>query len=186
MTEGYHFAKVFSSVIAVDLGNTRLPNLLLDDDGLQYVTSGVDDINREPGGLLYEGLGSIPGDWEFGKLPSPINSSQLTPINESYSTIMPLMGPLGTKNATIITQYLCSVPERKNTGTLLFAIFIADLVLLQAAWNVLNWIAQGIMSRRDPTSMSCEGCLCHGKYSTIKAKEESRSSREMEQAVEYV
>lgn len=49
-------------------------------------------------------------------------SDQQTPMNQSYDAFRDLMGPLGTKSATIYLQYACSVPERKDGGTLFLAV----------------------------------------------------------------
>jgi hypothetical protein len=138
-------------------------------------------MNRQPGGLLYERVVNFPGGDLFGMIPLPIDNSRSILINESYSTIMPMMGALGTKNATIFTQYLCSVPEPKSTGTMLLAILIADLVFLQAAWKIFNWITQGIVSARDSTAMVCKGCLSNAGYSAIEMKDENGRSAEEEE-----
>ncbi|KAI0394598.1 hypothetical protein F5Y17DRAFT_427399 [Xylariaceae sp. FL0594] len=177
LTEGLSFAKLFFSLIAVDLGNSAVPNLLLNEDDLQYATSWQDDINFESGGTLDPALLSyIPGADDISKIPPPIalpRRDQYVLINESYALFRPLTGALGTKNATIFTQYLCSVPQPKNTATMLLAILIADLVFLQAAWKLYSWLAVTIVTRRDPTAMSCKGSLSlsNGEYTSVEPKE---------------
>jgi hypothetical protein len=115
--------------------------------------------------LLYEGIETLIGGEGFGKIPPPLplpKRSQYIYINESYDAFRSLTGPLGTKNATILTQYLCSVPKKKSTGTMLLAILIADLVFLQAAWKLYSCIAHGIVFRRDPTATGFKGCMSKG------------------------
>ncbi|KAF2182930.1 hypothetical protein K469DRAFT_690384 [Zopfia rhizophila CBS 207.26] len=53
LTEGFFFAKIFRSLILVDLGNSIAPNLLLDPDLLQCALNPADDdFNRTPGAPL--------------------------------------------------------------------------------------------------------------------------------------
>ncbi|KAI2604658.1 hypothetical protein GGR54DRAFT_621453 [Hypoxylon sp. NC1633] len=160
LTEGLHFAKIMHSLVLVDLGNSHLPNLLLDDDSLQYALLAPDDMNRQPGGLLYDVTGFVES-YRTVKMPRPgtppDTNENLVLINESYNAVEPLVGPLGTRNATILSQYLCSVPERKSTWTMLVAVLIADLVFLQAAWKILNWTAESMVSKQDSTSIICRG-----------------------------
>lgn len=67
------------------------------------------------------------------------------------------MGPLGSKNATIVSQYLCSVPQSKSPGVMLLAILLADLVFLQAAWVIYNWVAGSMLSSSQ--MQTCQGCI---------------------------
>ncbi|KAI0528128.1 hypothetical protein F5B22DRAFT_583794 [Xylaria bambusicola] len=175
LTEGLYFAKLIHSIFAVDLANTRLSSFLLDNDSLKYATSGSGDMNRLPGGVLYEGASNhIPGDILFGSIPYPTDRNRSILINESYSTIAPVTGPLETKNATIFTQYICSVPEQKSAGAMLLAILVADLVFLQATWVVLNWIAQAITKKQYPTAMACEYCLSSSDLASVNEKNRGR------------
>ncbi|KAI1381877.1 hypothetical protein F4677DRAFT_439685 [Hypoxylon crocopeplum] len=119
LTEGLHFAKIMHSILLIDLGNNRLPNLLLDDDSLQYALLAPDDMNRRPGGLLYDNVTGFVEFYRSVYMPRPGSppgtNENLVLINESYNAFKPLVGELGTKNATILSQYLCSVPEQKSS-----------------------------------------------------------------------
>lgn len=67
------------------------------------------------------------------------------------------MGPLECNNATVVSQYLCSVPQSKSPGIMLLAILLADLVFLQAAWVIYNWIAGSMLS--ESQMQTCQGCV---------------------------
>lgn len=81
-------------------------------------------------------------------------------LSESYNKIQDLgkMGPLSCKNATVVSSYLCSVPQQKNGGVMLFSILLANLVFLQAAWKILTWTADGLVSKGNTEAMFCQGC----------------------------
>lgn len=149
------------SLFALDLGNCESPNLLLDEDGLRYAIMDPQDTNRFPGALLNNFTEAVQLDnGRFTKLPKPgqAGAEASVPLNESYMVIQPLMGPLSCNKATIAAQYLCSVPRQKSVGVMLLAIVLADLVFLQAAWKLLQWIAGSRMANLPQTNV-CEGCL---------------------------
>lgn len=75
-------------------------------------------------------------------------------MNQSYAAYKSQTGPLETKNATIFSQYSCSVPVRKDIGTLFLAILIADLVFLQALWTILKLFADRIVARQEEMALS--------------------------------
>ncbi|KAK2730589.1 hypothetical protein CKAH01_02417 [Colletotrichum kahawae] len=161
LTEALHYSKIMHSLFALDLGNCESPNLLLDEDGLRYAIIDPQDTNRFPGALLNNFTEAVQLDnGRFTKLPKPsqAGSEASVPLNESYSVIQPLMGPLSCNKATIAAQYLCSVPRQKSVGVMLLAIILADLVFLQAAWKLLQWIAGSRMANIRQTNV-CEGCL---------------------------
>jgi hypothetical protein len=156
ITEGLQFAKILHSLVQIDLGSTNVPNLLLDEDGIQYALNAPDDMNRQPGGMLF--VTDAASFQYFAQIPWPNGTGTLLP-NASYDAISPLMGKLGTTKTTIFVRYICSILEQKSTGTMLLAILIADLVFLQAAWKIFKWVAETILERRDPGAMVCDGCL---------------------------
>jgi hypothetical protein len=67
-------------------------------------------------------------------------------------------GPLDITPSVISTNYLCSVPRMKSTGSIFIAILLADLVFLNAAW-FLYCLIVGRFFVRSPTANYCEGCL---------------------------
>ncbi|MCJ1468157.1 hypothetical protein MMC07_006785 [Pseudocyphellaria aurata] len=66
---------------------------------------------------------------------------------------------LNLNSSTIYQEYLCQVPQRKPIGPLLVSIFVADLVLLQAVWKILNWITTAWTEHHQHQAKFCEGCL---------------------------
>ncbi|KAK1599778.1 uncharacterized protein LY79DRAFT_586346 [Colletotrichum navitas] len=157
-TEGLHYAKILYSLLSLDLGSCQLPSLLLDDDGLRYAILAPGDFNRVRGGLLNDSSTRlVTGSDRYKTIPSPGDGGtgeEQIDLKESYGLIRPLTGPLDCSNATVVTQYLCSVPQQKGWGVLLFSILLADLVFLQAAWKILTWVSDGIVARQSPEAMS--------------------------------
>ncbi|KAK1972815.1 hypothetical protein LY78DRAFT_687976 [Colletotrichum sublineola] len=159
LIEGLHYAKILYSLLSLDLGNCQLPSLLIDDDGLRYAIFAPDDRNRLPGGLLNGSSAQPVGPDRYNQIPSPGSNGtdeDLADLKVSYGLFRPLTGPLGCFNATVVTQYLCSVPQQKGWGVLLFSILLADLVFLQAAWKILTWVSDGIVARQSPEAMFCQ------------------------------
>ncbi|KAF5609761.1 uncharacterized protein FSUBG_3758 [Fusarium subglutinans] len=159
--ESLHYTRILHSLIAVDLGNKNAPNLLLDEKNLQYAILPPDDPNRKNGSFLNDS--SLTGQaTRYAQIPKPGTSlpptdKNLVLLNETYDMFASKMGPLGSKNATIVSQYLCSVPQSKNPGVMLLAILLADLVFLQAAWVIYNWIAGTMLSTSQ--MQTCQGCI---------------------------
>lgn len=58
-------------------------------------------------------------------------------------------------------QYICSVPRKKDTGSLVISVLVADIVLLSVFWKFLNWVALRYLRARDPTWNFCRGCIQH-------------------------
>ena len=161
-TEGLHYAKLLHSLISIDLGNCRAPNLLLNAEDLKYAIAAPDSPNRKPKKDLDCGTENYTGSMDrYCKIPRPYTfyDKNLTFLNETYDEFRPLTEKLGCKNSTIVAQYLCSVPESKSAGTMILAILIANLVFLQAAWRLLSLISQAMLPNADPDAMVCEGCL---------------------------
>ncbi|KAL6407366.1 hypothetical protein AUP68_10197 [Ilyonectria robusta] len=158
MAEGLHHARLLHSLVSMDLGSCEAPNILLDNKSLRYAISAPDDDNRQKGGVLYGEASDMGAPQRFTSIPAPTRDANLTLLNETFSEFTPLMGDLGCNNVTIVSQYLCQVPQKKSTGTMLLAIVLADLVFLQAAWKLLNLIAEGMLPKKDPLVNFCEGC----------------------------
>lgn len=160
LTEGLTWAKIMYSMVLTDLGESRAPNLLLDPVLLQWALQYPGDIFREDlnnyacsgDGCDYDWINymgiTAPGS-------DPSDRDQQKPMNQSYDAFKDLMGPLNTTKATIYLQYACSVPERKDAGTLFLAILIADLVFLQVVWVILNLIAGIVVTRQDSMAQAC-------------------------------
>ncbi len=120
------------------------------------------------------------------------------PANDSYDALKDQTGPLQISAAVISTKYLCQVPKRKSTGTILVSILVADLVFMQALWKIFTFCSQAWLDHKDPqgtgppprsddirnelTSVSvandCAGCerQTSMKLQTLQAKPERESS----------
>lgn len=70
------------------------------------------------------------------------------------------MSNLGTHDATIYAQYVCSVPQKKSNGTMVLLILVANFALFQTAWAIFKYFADKAATG-SPTAMYCEGCLPH-------------------------
>lgn len=123
-------AKSFYSTILVDLGQIDAsPNMLTNATALQFFSQDI-------GELQTHHENAIPG-----------------PANDSYENLRGQAGNLTMSPSVISTRYLCQVPKRKSPGTLFISILVADLVLLQALWRILNFVTSFWVTRKDPTGM---------------------------------
>jgi hypothetical protein len=159
MTEGLFFAKVMHSLALVDLGNTHLPNVLLDDESLQYILNPPDDFNRNTNAPLNNGL---TNDWRKHNGISPPNQTYSAdtaiPMPEAYSKLSAEIGPLGTQPSRIFAQYICSVPQKKGIGTVILLALVADFTIIQTLWMIFKFFAGRWVEEKDPVAMDCEGC----------------------------
>jgi hypothetical protein len=141
LTEGLFFAKVFSSLILVDLGNSQAPNLLLDPDMLQYALDPSNDFNRQPNGVLGSGPLSTFDSFKFRGISPPGQPHILAnsvPMDQSYAAFSNQTGQLKTQNASIYTQYICQAPKKRSTPTILLLVVVADYVLFQLWWVLIK------------------------------------------------
>lgn len=150
LTEGLFFAKVFSSLVLVDLGNSQAPNLLLDPDMLQYALNPSDDFNRQPNEIL--GSRSQAYDWFKFEGISPPGQLRIkensVPMDQSYAAFSNQTGHLKTQNASIYTQYICSAPRKRSTPTILLLVVVADYVLFQLWWLISSFSRTVIIRKR--------------------------------------
>ncbi|KAJ0148877.1 Dioxygenase swnH1 [Fusarium oxysporum f. sp. albedinis] len=80
------------------------------------------------------------------------------PANDSYSALKKTTGHLGITPSVIATTYICQVPRLKPAGNLIVAIIVADLVLLQAVWQLYKLSAEFYLSKKHRDSAPCERC----------------------------
>lgn len=123
------------STVLTDLGQTSAstPNILSDESLLEYFTSNFTDDRKA--------------------------NIKTGPATESYTTLRDSTGPLGTTPSVIATTYICQVPQLKSAANMIVAIVVADLVLLQAVWQLYKLAAETILTRRQPLANYCQGCL---------------------------
>ncbi|KAF8850759.1 hypothetical protein BDZ45DRAFT_184966 [Acephala macrosclerotiorum] len=131
------FAKSFYSAVLVDLGQTTGPNALTNATALQHLL-------RQENNTMF-----LP--WESTNILGQ-------PTDKAYELFSNHIGPLGTTPATIYQQYACSVPEQKSPGSLFISILIADLVFLQALFQLLHLGVTYWGSMRDQSWNYCPGC----------------------------
>ena len=67
---------------------------------------------------------------KFTSMQNNTPNARPGPARDSYEALKNQTGPLNTSTAVISTKYLCQVPRRKSTGTLLVSILVADLVFM--------------------------------------------------------
>lgn len=164
LTEGLWFARVFQSLVLVDLGNSQAPNLLLDSSSLKTALNSTGDFNRHGSGALANATAF--NRWKFADISSPGDltwtSSSGVSMEQAYSKFSNLdgdMGSLGTRDATIYAQYICSESGRKSNGTVIMLIIVANYALFQTFWAIFKyWWDERSLHRNGETAMCCEGC----------------------------
>lgn len=128
------FIKSLYSTVLVDLGQTASgPNILTNTTLLQHYTA------------------------NFSRISEGSSNYKLGPALQDYNSLKAQTGPLGISPSVILSSYLCSSPHLKPTGDLIVAVFIADLVLLSAAWSLFKFIMGIVVIRKDPQADYCEG-----------------------------
>jgi hypothetical protein len=71
------------------------------------------------------------------------------PANDSYSALKQTTGDLGIRPSSIATTYICQIPRLKPAGNLIVAIIVADLVLLQAVWQLYKIVAEFYLGKKN-------------------------------------
>ena len=160
LTEALFFAKVFRSLILVDLGNNHTENVLLDPKLLQYILDPSDNFNRQPGAPLRKN--NTLDWWKFQGIAPPGEPAEQefsTPMAESYTKFKTLTGPLGTRQASIYAQYICSVGQWKSKSTITLIVLVANFALFQTGWMIFKWLADQFVKGKGWNAMYCQGCL---------------------------
>lgn len=87
-------------------------------------------------------------------------------------TPSPILGSpdLVGNHARFEMQYICSVPRKKDTGSLIISVVVANIVLLCVFWNIFNWAALRYLRNRDPSWDVCRGCLLHSEASRTRSR----------------
>jgi hypothetical protein len=128
-------AKAAYSTVLTDLGQTKAPhNLLIDADQLQHFTA------------------NFSHWWQHIINPVP------GPATKDYATLKDSTGPFGVKPSVFVRDYLCQVPRRKALPNLIVSVLVADLVFLQATWQIYKLAVEYFFVKRIPRSQWCEGC----------------------------
>lgn len=129
-----HFAKIFYSTILSDLGQAKGPNILSDRGLMQeYAVAGYSN--------------------------SPLTGFDTsTPAEQAFNQLMTSTGNLTITPSTFYSQYICQVPHRRNMGSVIIVVLVADLVFLQALFKLLTYTTTWWLKRTDKIANFCEGC----------------------------
>lgn len=129
-------AKSTYSAVLADLGQVdHAPSLVTNVTALEATTQVFSDIRI--------------GDTVANALPGPATGP--------YDASSPSSGPLILTPSTISAEYLCQIPQRKSTGTLIFAILVANLDILSASGQSSSGSSSTFLDKR-PRSQECVGC----------------------------
>ena len=166
VTEGLYFAKMFYSLVLVDLGEQKRPNLLLDEQSLRYILD--PDLNRNynrvQGGYLNNATNNPDTrdstDWWRWRGIAPPGSiwsaDSVIRMEDAYDAL-PATHNLTTQPARIYTRYTCSIAVPRSLPSVILLTILADLVLLHTSYLILKLIADRFV-HKDPHAMHCEGC----------------------------
>lgn len=128
-------AKAAYSTVLTDLGQVLAPhNLLTDPDQLQFFTANISHWRAHI-------ANAIPG-----------------PADQDYDTLKSKTGKLGASPSVFAMDYLCQVPQRKAAANLIVSVLVADLVFLQATWNIYKLIVDYFFVGKLDNHSWCEGC----------------------------
>ncbi|KAK4184904.1 hypothetical protein QBC35DRAFT_454769 [Podospora australis] len=129
-------AKLFYSLLLADLGQDHRTSTITTDPALlgEYLDYVIKETDP-----------SLRPNWQIYNFWRNA-TSVMKPGNES----------------TIYTQYTCQVPRQRVTGSVVIAVMVSDLVLLQALWAVFTWGTMWWMQRthngQGNDLMACVGC----------------------------
>jgi len=137
------FAKTYYSLLLSDFNSTeetKLTNALSTSEGIEYLQS----INNT----------------DLAEVQSIFSDKVDGTIGRSTNGLTNLTQPLDfAQHTTLFSRYLCSIPKRKSTFKLLFAVVLADIVFLNACWTVFGWVATWWLGRTDSNAEYCIGCV---------------------------
>lgn len=138
-----YLGKAISSFLLTDLSQSNPSNVFAQPSLLMKFVNQTESKLPPPNN-------GVQNMWEHLDCP-PMNNE--TAFFNFVGFGIPSVAP-----ATIPAQYLCQVPERKSTGSLIISVLVADLVFLQALWKILNWAVTLGLERRHPDARYCIGC----------------------------
>lgn len=125
----HRFATRFYSTILADMGQAKGKTVLTDAELIQqYVLEGYD-------------VASIIG----------INATVFT-AQQAFHQAMAKTGPLSISNSTFNSQYICQVPHHRSFGSMVIAVLVADIVFLQALYQILTLATTWYLERTDKRS----------------------------------
>ncbi|KAM7183882.1 hypothetical protein V8F20_012443 [Naviculisporaceae sp. PSN 640] len=162
-------AKVFYSLLLADLGQSDDTVLTSRETVVSWVEklqAETDEVMKDEGPQNYD----IVNFWKDATVDMALpqkedENKHMDEDGTSFAGPTTTPGRIGTdwRKSTIYTQYTCQVPKQRVTGSVIIAVFVSDLVLLQALWAVFTWGTMLWMQRsngtRKETVMHCQGCV---------------------------
>lgn len=82
-------------------------------------------------------------------------------------------GPVMVTEIMLNAQYLCQIPQRKDTASIVIAVIVADLVLLQATWKVFTWFTTFWLEKKRSDAKFCVACAQNLASASSDAVEQS-------------
>lgn len=140
-------AKSLYYTVLTDLGQvgTTYPNIFTDVDLLSYFTQNFT--------AIAESMSSQSHPWgENVDVESALASTPFSANDTSEPE-------LRVNPSTLATNYVCQVPQLKPTSSLIVAVLVADLVLLQTIWKLFKMVTDWLLMSKHPELKYCEGCL---------------------------
>ncbi|KUI71973.1 hypothetical protein VM1G_07755 [Cytospora mali] len=130
--------------VMADLGRDDdfLPNMLSHPDMLENLSANMSVVNE-----------TITPRWDWGLRN---RGASVVPFVASESTTDNV--ELTVTPSVLATNYICQVPKRKATGTLIVSILVADLVLLQTIWKIYVLAVDRFFISKREDLQYCQGC----------------------------
>ena len=138
-------SKALYFTVLADLGQQAQPNLLANQSLLEYFTNNFTNISQS--------FDDHPWGENFAPGQTLLPTAPYT-VAQNSSTYH-----LGVNASTLATNYLCQVPRPKPAASLVFAVLIADLVLLQGLWRLFTLIVDSFFGKKYPEMGYCKGCI---------------------------
>jgi len=128
-------AKAAYSAVLTDLGQTNAShNLLVDPEQLEHFTANFSYWNEH------------------------IANARPGPLVQNYTILGDTTGPLAVTPSVFVRDYICQVPRRKAWANLIVSVLVADLVFLQAIWQLYKFAVDYFLVKKIPDGQRCEGC----------------------------
>jgi hypothetical protein len=128
-------AKAAFSAVLTDLGQVDAPhNLLVHPDQLQHFTANFSDWNNH------------------------IANAKPGPLLQDYATLKDTTGVLAVTPSVFLRDYICQVPRQKAWANLIISVLVADLVFLQAIWQLYKLAIDYFFVKKIPDGQRCEVC----------------------------
>jgi hypothetical protein len=157
------------SAVATDLGQTEIKpssNIVADSTILQAFSEMIVELHV------------VSGDCESSNLCQTLPYGSVRDFQDLIKSTTLQVTP-----SVILTDYLCTVPRMKSTGSLFVSILLADLVLLKTAWTIYCLVVQRCFLRK-PTTNYCEGCFkASREFQQFKGEPQMKSSATLESSL---